>query len=306
MTGRRSTAALCCVLALSSALGCSRVPGTAPMGAAPRAERGESPKLRFVQMADTQFGFFSTPLLLAFFGVSWTKNRFARETSNFEEAMNEAVALDPRFIVVCGDLVNSWGHEGQAVEFERIRNGLRRDVPVYVAPGNHDVGNKPTRESLEWYRSKFGPDYYAFEHDGLRGIVLNSSLFVAPERVPDAAAAQLAWLDEELARTADAPPEQTVVFLHYPLFLEDAGEDDSYFNVPAKFRGPLLERFAAHGVRAVFAGHYHRNAYARAGGLEMITTGAVGRPLGGAVSGYRVVDVYDDGFDHRFVALDGR
>ena len=40
------------------------------------------------------------------------------------------------------------------------------------------------------------------------------------------------------------------------------------------------------------AGHYHRNAEGRAGAMEMITTGPVGKPLGnGSQSGMRVVIV---------------
>ncbi len=41
-------------------------------------------------------------------------------------------------------------------------------------------------------------------------------------------------------------------------------------------------------VRAVFAGHYHRNSYGTLGKMEMITTSAVGRPLGVDPSGFRV------------------
>ena len=51
----------------------------------------------------------------------------------------------------------------------------------------------------------------------------------------------------------------------------------------------------------VFAGHYHRNALARAGGIEMVTTGPIGKPLGeGAKSGMRIVTVSDDGIEHRY------
>ena len=54
------------------------------------------------------------------------------------------------------------------------------------------------------------------------------------------------------------------------------------------------------GVQAVFAGHYHRNEFGRDGTLEMVTTGPVGMPLGGAKSGLRVVTVDDKGVTHKF------
>jgi 3',5'-cyclic AMP phosphodiesterase CpdA len=262
------------------------------------------PSFSFIQMADTQFGFYSTPLLLARFGWSWSKGDFERETENFERAVTAADRLEPAFVVVCGDLVNSWGHEGQAAEFLRIRSTLDADIPLYVLPGNHDVGNTPTPESLAWYRDTFGRDWYAFDHEYFHGIVLNSSLFTAPEQVADEAAAQLAWLEHELERAGATRAQQIAVFMHYPLFLRHADEPDSYFNIPTETRQILLGLFERYQVSAVFAGHYHQNAYGRAGKLQMITTGAVGRPMGDAVSGFTVVDVYEDGLEHRYLPLE--
>lgn len=254
-------------------------------------------------MADTQFGFFSTPLVLAYFEKSWSKDSFENETHNFEKAIAAAELLDPAFVVMCGDLINSWGHQGQVDEFLRIRDTLSENIPFYTMPGNHDVGNRPTRESLAWYRSRFGRDWYAFQHEGFHGIVLNSSLFRAPDSLPDEAAAQLAWLEEELKRAQASQAAHIVAFMHYPLFLQNPDEPDSYFNIPSKSRSVLLTMFKRYGVRAVFAGHYHRNAYGRAGELEMVTTAAVGRPLGDDPSGFRVVDVYEDRLEHTYRPL---
>lgn len=65
---------------------------------------------------------------------------------------------------------------------------------------------------------------------------------------------------------------------------------------------PLLKEA---GVRAVFAGHhYHRNAHGWSDGLEMITTGPVGKPLGDDPSGLRIVRVTNGDLDHAYFALD--
>ncbi len=50
----------------------------------------------------------------------------------------------------------------------------------------------------------------------------------------------------------------------------------------------------------VFAGHYHRNELGQDGDLEMVTTGPVGMPLGGAKSGIRIVTVDDKGVTHKY------
>jgi hypothetical protein len=58
--------------------------------------------------------------------------------------------------------------------------------------------------------------------------------------------------------------------------------------------------FQEFGVKHLFSGHYHRKAVARAGDLEAVTTGPVGKPLGDGKSGLRVVIVRGDQVEHRF------
>jgi hypothetical protein len=53
-------------------------------------------------------------------------------------------------------------------------------------------------------------------------------------------------------------------------------------------------------VKFLFSGHYHRNALARDGDIEAVTTGPVGMPQGGDKSGLRVVIVRDDAIEHRY------
>ena len=53
-------------------------------------------------------------------------------------------------------------------------------------------------------------------------------------------------------------------------------------------------------MRYVFSGHYHRNALARDGDIEAVTTGPVGRPSGGDKSGMRIVIVREDRIEHRY------
>ncbi len=69
--------------------------------------------------------------------------------------------------------------------------------------------------------------------------------------------------------------------------------------LPAE-RKPLLDGFRAAGVKHLFAGHYHRNAHGQDGDIEMVTTGPVGMPLGGARSGFRLVWVGPDRLQHEY------
>jgi 3',5'-cyclic AMP phosphodiesterase CpdA len=242
----------------------------------------------FIQMSDPQFGMY-------------TENKsFEHETANFEFAVAAANRLHPKFVVVTGDLINQPGNAAQAAEYHRIAARLDPAIRLYNIPGNHDVGNEPTPATLAAYRERFGADYYTFREGDFAGFVLDSSLIAAPAKAQEESAKQEAWLAAELEKARDSGARRLVVFQHHPWFLSDAGEADQYFNIPQATRARYLELFRKYGVRHVFAGHYHRNAEARTDGLEMITTGPVGKPLGGARSGMRIVKVSDAGIEQKY------
>ncbi len=242
----------------------------------------------FIQMSDPQFGMYSA------------NREFTHETVNFEFAIATANRLAPRFVVITGDLVNQGGNAAQIREFKRIAAKLNPVIKLYSVPGNHDVGNEPTPESLAAYRKEFGPDYYRFESADLEGFVLNSSLIAAPQNAQQEADRQEAWLKAELAKPKS---RYRVIFQHHSWFLEDPDEADQYFNIPLATRKRYLKLFHDSGVTHVFSGHYHRNAYGKDGQLEMITTGPVGMFLGKDPSGMRIVTWSETGIEHKYYDL---
>ncbi|MDQ2899036.1 MAG: metallophosphoesterase [Acidobacteriota bacterium] len=242
----------------------------------------------FVQGSDPQFGMFA-------------ENRnFQQETANFEFFVANVNRLRPAFVVICGDLVNRAGDADQIAEYKRIARKLDGGISLYNVPGNHDVGNEPTSESIALYRKNFGPDYYTFRSGDLTGIVLDSSLIKAPEKAPDEARKQEQWLRDELLKVGAG---RVVVFQHHPYFLESPDEPDQYFNIPKETRVRYLALFRQYGVKFVFAGHYHRNAFGRDGDLEMITTGPIGKPIGPDPSGFRIVQINPDGLEQKYYGL---
>ena len=241
----------------------------------------------FLQMSDPQFGMYSKD------------QNFVHETANFEFAIATANRLKPAFVVVTGDLVNQAGNAAQAAEYRRIAAKLAPGIRLFSVPGNHDVGNEPTKATLAFYRENFGPDYYTFHVGGITGIVLDSNLEKAPQNVPGEAAKMEAWFRQELAK-AKSGGGRTIVFQHIPFFLTGANEADQYFNIPRETRARYLQLLHEYGVEYVFAGHYHRNSEGHDGALDMVTTGPVGMPLGGARSGIRIVTVTPAGVTHRY------
>jgi hypothetical protein len=245
----------------------------------------------FVQTADPQFGFFTgNPKL------------FQQETMNFEFVVASINRLKPAFVVVCGDLVHNDGDPDQVAEYKRIVAKLDPSIPVHTVSGNHDVSNSPTAEKLAFYRKTFGPDRYSFRHADLYGIVLNSTIMMDPTNVPEELAAQDAWLREELGKAKAAGARSIMVFQHHPFFIDNVDENNPN-SIPAVRRAGYLALLKEYGVNYVFAGHLHRNAVAADGPLNMITTSAVGRPLGQDPSGLRVVLVRPTGVQHTFYGL---
>ena len=243
----------------------------------------------FLQMSDTQFGMY-------------TKDKeFSQETANYEFAVAAANRLKPRFVIVCGDLVNKPGDAPQIAEYQRISAKLDKGIRLYHVAGNHDVGNEPTPESLAAWRAKFGHDYYSFREGVVFGIVLNSSLIHSPGKAEAEYEKQDAWLKAELAKAKESGAPHVIVFQHHPWFLEKGDEPDQYFNIPLARRKPLIEAFRAAGVRWLFSGHYHRNSLGHDGDIEAVTTGPVGMPLGNARSGFRVVRIDGPVLKHEFI-----
>jgi 3',5'-cyclic AMP phosphodiesterase CpdA len=245
----------------------------------------------FIQMADPQFGFFTA------------NEDFSRETINFTRAIEAANRLRPAFVIVAGDLTHRQGDSAQIAEYRRIAAMLDRSIPLYNVPGNHDLALPLSPRSIAAYRAVFGPDYYSFDRNGVIGIIINSSLVKESNLAPEEAAAQSRWLEATLA-DARSKRRRVLVFQHHPWFLVRADEPDQYYNLPIEKRRAVLMLFHEAGVRYVFAGHYHRNAQARDGDVEMVTTGPVGKPLGSDPSGFRIVIVTRDSVIHRYYPLD--
>jgi 3',5'-cyclic AMP phosphodiesterase CpdA len=242
----------------------------------------------FIQLTDPQFGMF-------------TGNKdFVQETANFEFAVATVNRLRPKFVVITGDLVNKPGDAAQIAEYKRIVGKIDSAIRVYDVAGNHDVENVPTSVLIAAYTNLFGPDRYTFRHDGFVGLVLNSSVIHSPQQTTNEYAAQEQWLRAELSRVRADGAHHVVVFQHHPWFLKTADEPDQYFNIPKERRLRYLALFRESGVKYLFSGHYHRNAVARDGTMEAVTTGPVGQPLGGDKSGLRVVIVRDSGLEHRY------
>lgn len=262
----------------------------------PQREKTWQQPFFFMQLADTQYGMF-------------TGNKgFEQEAVLAQQAVEHINRLRPRFVIVCGDLTNATPehvrYRAQVAQYHQDFSKVDTEIPLVCVCGNHDIGNRPTAKSIASYQENFGDDYFSFWVGGVCNIVLNSSVLKDPTGAPAVLAAQQTWLEQQLKDANAAKAKHILLFQHHPLFLAKEDEANQYFNIPLERRTPLLNQLKQANVRAVFAGHYHRNAYGRAGTMEMITTGPVGRPLGKDPSGFRIVTVHESKIEHQYWGMD--
>ncbi len=245
----------------------------------------------FVQIADTQLGFSANNADLKI------------EMDNFRRAVDDINRLKPAFVLISGDLVNDPHNPKQIRAFWSVARGISPGIPVHLVAGNHDVGSA-TEANVKSYRKLFGDDWYAFRYGGSEFVVLDSCLIHDADADPTIRDSQRKWLEQVLAESRSRKPSHVFVCTHHPWFISNAGEADQYFNIPNSQRQDYLKLFGRFGVDYALAGHLHKNALATGGGLNMITTSAVSKPLGPDPVGLRVFRVYPDRVEHDYYPLD--
>ncbi|XP_072043381.1 serine/threonine-protein phosphatase CPPED1-like [Amphiura filiformis] len=256
----------------------------------------------FIQAADCQYGMID----------DWEEKAsqgWEREIQLTRDAIAAANRMEPKpkFFVMCGDLVNAFPGEAKREEQERsfLEEFAKIDpsIPLVCVCGNHDLGNTPTRDTVQDFRDKFGDDYFSFWAGGVRFLVLNSQYYEDPSLVMELKKKQDTWLDKELAAAQSSGCKHLVVIQHIPWFLKDGEEEDDYFNINRDVRIPMLDKLHKAGVQYIFCGHYHRNAGGDYKGMQLIVTSALGCPLGEAKSGLRVVKVTEEAITHQYYAV---
>ncbi|HWN79228.1 MAG TPA: metallophosphoesterase, partial [Bradyrhizobium sp.] len=140
-------------------------------------------------------------------------------------------------------------------------------VTCRYLPGNHDIGDNPTKvgpapsqpvteHDRQSFLSLFGEDRWQFEAAGWYFIGLNSLIMntgLASE------AEQFEWLASQLSGVRG---KLVALFLHKPLFLDSPDDPElaatSIRYVPMPARRRLVEMFGAVDLRLVASGHVHQ------------------------------------------------
>ena len=187
-------------------------------------------------------------------------------TDNFHRVSEYIDATRPDLVVDSGDLAFDAPTDRDDLEFAKT---LHAALPVACRylPGNHDIGDNPTKvgpmpaqpvteQSQQAFLSIFGEDRWCFEAAGwcfigLNSLVMNTGLASDAE--------QFDWLASQLASSNGQP---VALFLHKPLFLNSPGDPElaatSIRYVPMPARSRLVEMLGAVDLRLVASGHVHQ------------------------------------------------
>jgi len=201
-----------------------------------------------VQMCDPQFGLMD----------------YGADKARFLEAIGQINELQPALVIICGDLVQTAGR-GTFADFAASKAHFK--VPCYCAPGNHDLGDKPTAEALALYRECIGEDYHAVERGDCVFLLVNTQLWKSP--VPGESEKHDAWFLAAL-ESASAKGRRIFVAGHIPVFSVTPDEPDGHDNLPLAKRRQVLDWCHHYGVVAYLAGHSHRARAAEYLGMQIV------------------------------------
>src|SRR3984957_20035776 len=248
--------------------------------------------------------------------------RLTRLTDNFDRVRDSIDATRPELVINTGDLAFDVQTSRDDLEFARE---LHAALPVACRylPGNHDIGDNPTRvgpvpphpaseADLERFLAIFGEDRWRFEAAGwcfigLNTLIMNTGLASEAE--------QFDWLASELAKVDGKP---VALFLHKPLYL-NAPEDPElaatairYVPMPARSR--LVEMFGKVDLRLVASGHVHQIRDFTYGHVRHVWAPSAGfvisdkrqELIGAKATGLVEYRFQPDGFEVRFVRAPGQ
>ncbi len=214
--------------------------------------------------------------------------KYQEDLARMERVIDAVNALRPDVALISGDLA----HRAADIVRDWPRLLSLFKVRVVVTPGNHDVGQRLSREHLERFLSVCGRDYEAFDVMGWRLIAGNTQYWLETDE-KERQARYGEWLRAELDHAAGYGGH-VILAGHNAPFAYESDEDDSYMNCPKTVRYSRLEAYAAAGARFYLAGHMHRLCMRGCRRLTILSAESLSLNFDQRPFGFRVFQVADD------------
>lgn len=246
------------------------------------------PSYTFVQMSDTQIGFFDY------------NSGCMHSDSLFDACVKELNRIRPALVVITGDLVDDPREPNFSLQDSIYRANLAKidpSIEVFDLPGNHDIQPYNAAKREEYIQQR-GYSQFSVIREGCAFIGIDSDCI--KDNVTDLEEAQWTWMEEQLKAAASC--RHRFIFLHCPVIRHAIDEPEDYFNFPVDKRARYIALFKQYGVEAVFSGHTHMENYLVYDGIQFINAGPVGNALARGYPGFHIVNVTDDAVLSEYVA----
>lgn len=185
--------------------------------------------------------------------------------ARFSEIIKLALNHKPDAIVLSGDLTEDGFNRQYDLTWAKTQlNNAKLPDPVFLIPGNHDVGNKTGQgpnaisvQRLSNWKSTFGSDHFIYDLGPWRLIGLNSLLIGS--NLPEENV-QLSWLDKVLDQS-ELLGQHVAVFMHEPPYLIEPGHSthdrSDYWPIATDKQDIYMRRLSRPMVKLVASGHVH-------------------------------------------------
>jgi 3',5'-cyclic-AMP phosphodiesterase len=191
----------------------------------------------------------------------------------WERVWRELSDTNPAFALSVGDVIQGLDDATAEAQWSDLLATLApfRKLPIYFAPGNHDVWSEPSAQLYVKHTKR--PLHYGFDYGTARFTVLDNS------RSDALTPAELEFLEADLAAHAAAPAK--FIVMHRPSWIMDAALRNT--------AAPLHQLAKRHGVRYILAGHVHQLIHADLDGVTYYAVPSAGGHL-------RLSKKYEDGW----------
>jgi 3',5'-cyclic-AMP phosphodiesterase len=203
----------------------------------------------------------------------------------FQEALREAAAENPAFLLSVGDLIEGLDDATAETEWAALETMLTpfRRFALYAAPGNHDIWSEKSERLFRNYTGH--ATHYSFDYGPAHFTVLDNS------RSDEFPADELTFLEKDLHVHAAQPVK--FIVSHRPSWLINVVLHNPDF--------PLHRLARKYGVQVVLAGHVHQMLHIDLDGVLYVSMPSSGGHL-------RLSKKYEDGwfFAYGLIAASGK
>lgn len=227
---------------------------------------------------------------------------------------SEIRLIRPDLVLWTGDTVYGYGDKPAELEAEYAAYtalAARADVPLFNAPGNHEMhSSKPCTDldSENQFKKHFGGPYGSFNYRGAHFIALDTeecghTITTAHGEQQVVDGAQLEWLKQDL----EANKSARAIFVFFHTEITEAENDEEKESHHALGNAAELRTlFEQYPVKAVFQGHEHLFYQKEINGIRYFVAGGAGAPLyapteNGGFSHYLTVEMKNDKLTYKIV-----